>query len=169
VKKIVALLMVIMVKIAVMSGIVLLTACDSDEVDFSHLPSPQEIFDDEISRFYGDTILMVPIDESRFEEFQIDVDDTITVIAKEAAISAIFVQLFIIEAQPDRINAVYSAMLRHQANLQDATAYPQGAVAAAASVVGVHGNLVYLFCDERADEIEGAFNDFLDEYANQDR
>jgi len=114
--------------------------------------SPEEIYERIIEEV--DLPIMLDISESRLDEYNVEPDNAVSFIAKEAAISAIFVQLIIIEAKDGKVGAVRDAMSEHQARLKDDAFYPQGRQAAAASIVGTIGNLVYLICDENAQEVE---------------
>jgi len=128
----------------------LLSACEKP----SDKPTqtPEEIYEQIIEQI--DLPIMLDIAESRLDEYNVEPDNAVSFIAKEAAISAIFVQLIIIEAKDGKLNAVRDAMSEHQARLKDDAFYPQGRQAAAASIVGTRGNLVYLICDENAIEVE---------------
>jgi len=135
-------------------SVILLTSCNPDKPE---MPSPQEIFDRLVEAELFDVQgapYMADISAARLGEYRVNPDDAVSFIAKEAAISAFFVQLIIIEVKDGRLREVYDAMKEHQENLMDATFYPQGQKAAAASIVKARGNLVYLICDERASFIE---------------
>jgi hypothetical protein len=137
--------------VILLSVLILLTACAADK---PALLPPAELFGRLAETGLFEPPYMLDIQESRLSEYHVNPDDAVSFVVKEAAISAIFIQLIIIEAQDGRAAAVYNAMREHQANLLDDAFYPQGREAAAASVVGRRGNLVYLICDERAEEIE---------------
>jgi hypothetical protein len=114
----------------------------------------EQVFDKLVELEFFDPPYMVDIEEERLEQYHVNPEDAESFIAKEAAISAIFVQLIVIEATDGKVNDVHNAMLAHQEQLLDDAFYPQGLEAAAASIVNIKGNFVYLICDERADEIE---------------
>ena len=126
----------------------LLTACESDKPDLSPLELYERISDE------VELPIMVDIDEDRLGDYHVSPDDAVSFVAKEAAISAIFVQLIIIEAKEGKASEVQSAMREHQSQLKDDAFYPQGREAAAASIVGTRGSVVYLICIENAQEIE---------------
>ncbi|MCL2754483.1 MAG: hypothetical protein FWD35_02045 [Oscillospiraceae bacterium] len=139
-----------------------LTACDK-EPEIIETPPPDEVFAAlEDAGFFEAALTMRDVPESRLSDLHIVPDDAVSFVAKEAAISAVFLQLILIEAHSERLGAVHTAMLEYQSALQqNATAYPQGAVAAAASRVGSRGNLIWLICDGRAIEIEQAIIDLI--------
>ncbi|MCL2036164.1 MAG: hypothetical protein FWG83_02100 [Oscillospiraceae bacterium] len=133
-----------------------LTSCAPDKPE-SNPRSPEEIYEKLVeSGFFdvADSPLMKDISPGRIADYKVEPDLAVSYVAKEAAISSFFVQLLIIEAKEGESGAVYNAMLEHQSDLLDETFYPQGRIAAAASIVGRNGNIVYLICDERAAEIE---------------
>jgi hypothetical protein len=133
----------------------LLTGCEPEPEPIS-VPSPAEIFAVlEESGFFSPP-WMTDMRESDITQFDIIAQNSVSITAKEAEMSAVFLQIIIVETQQGKSNAVFGALLAHQELLQDATAYPQGAVAAAASRAGLAagGAVAYLICDERADEIE---------------
>jgi hypothetical protein len=152
-----------------MSTVLLLTSCGSDKSGGNgneyKVLSPSELYSRLAEEHLFDTVpapIMTDISESRYDEFFINPDDAVSIVAKEAAISAFFVQVIIIEAKDGRVGTVLSAMNKHQSNLADETFYPQGVAAAAASVVGSRGNIVYLICDVRGREIESALIKYME-------
>jgi hypothetical protein len=141
--------------------IIFVTACGVGDSDFELSVTPREVYEHLEASGFFEPPFMQDIDADKLGDFRINPDDAVSFIAREAAISAIFIQIILIEATPGRVNAVYADMLEHQTNLQDATAYPQGTRAAMASIVGTRGNLVYLICDERAQDIESEILRFI--------
>ena len=137
-----------------LAALILLTACSESEI-----PPVDEIY-----RHIEESFklpIMSDINGSRFGEYNINPDDTVDFIAKEAAISAIFVQVIIIKAADGRVDEVRRAMLKQQASLSDAAFYPNAQEAAASSIVGTKGNLVYLICHADAVEIENILLKFI--------
>ena len=124
---------------------------DDESAEASYL---ERVFSQLIDEGFFNPPYMMDIFEDRLGQYNVEPADAVEFIAKEAAISAIFVQLIVIKAKEDRVNEVHNAMILHQESLRDAAFYPQGVSAAAASIVGVSGNIVYMICDERAQEIE---------------
>ena len=138
-----------------LSAVLLLTACDDNNPNIEDVTvTPQEIYQNLVDLEFFDPPYMVDILEHRFDEYEIIPADYESFVAKEAAISAMFVQLIIIEAKDGKVSTVREAMETHQSNLKDDVFYPQGIQAAAVSIVGNVGNLVYLICDERSEELE---------------
>ena len=134
-----------------------LTACESNRL----YASPQEIYDYIEASAEPKLPLMLDIAEGRLPDYKVNIEDVKSFVAKEAAISAVFVQLIIIEAQKGKVNDVYNAMLEHQSKLKEAAFYPQAQKAAANSIAGVEGDLVYLICYEDAKNIENELLVFL--------
>ncbi|MCL2071960.1 MAG: hypothetical protein FWH07_06990 [Oscillospiraceae bacterium] len=123
--------------------------------------TPDEIFSHFVENELFEPPYMLDIDPGRLGDYNVKPDDAVSFIAKEAAISAVFIQIIIINAGEDKVNDVHEAMLEHQSNLKDDVFYPQGVAAANASIVGVKGDLVYLLCDERAQELEEILLNFI--------
>ena len=135
----------------VISMTVLMTACTPNKG--GSLP-PSELFEGLVEAGFFEPPYMVDISEGRLSEYNVNPEDAEAFIAMEAAITASFIQLIIIDAKDGRVNSVRDAMTEHQSQLKNEAFYPQGFEAASASIVGAKGNIVYLICDERAEEIE---------------
>jgi hypothetical protein len=134
-------------------AVVLMCLCSSCSTDKPY-GNPDEIFEELVEAGFFEPPYMLDIAQDRLSEYRINPEDAESFIAKEAAISSIFVQLIIIKANEGKAGDVHRAMLEHQSSLKDDAFYPQGREAAAASIVSRKGNLIYLICDERASEIE---------------
>jgi hypothetical protein len=151
-KKIIALLLVV----------VLFVACGNNTDNLSETTvTPEEIYAHLLEAEFFDPPYMIDIEADRLANYHVNPEDAVSFVAKEAAISAIFIQLIIIEAENGKVNDVKNAMLEQQSTLKDDAFYPQGVEAAANSIVSVRGNLVYLICDVRSQEIEEVLLEFV--------
>ncbi|MCL1903943.1 MAG: hypothetical protein FWF94_05960 [Oscillospiraceae bacterium] len=144
------------VTILLIAAIFVLTACEQKGV----YKTPEEIYEHIAENAQPELPLMLDISEERLPDYKVNTDDAKLFVAKEAAISAVFVQLIFIEANKDKVSEVYNAMLEHQAQLKEAAFYPQAQQASANSRVGFKGELVYLICHEGAQEIEDILTEF---------
>lgn len=135
--------------------IITVSACGADKLNVT----PAEIFEHITESV--ELPIMADIDESRLPDYNVNIEDAESFVAKEAAISAIFVQIIIIEAKDGKANNVHNAMLEHQSSLKNQAFYPQGIEAAAASIVNAKGNLVYLICHDKSQEIEEILLKFI--------
>jgi len=143
------------------SAVLMLTSCNSPDTDkpggSQPALTPGELYEKltQAGLFDGDdSPIMIDIWEDNLSDHFVFPEDAESFIAKEAGISSIFIQLIIIQAKSGKENDVHSAMTEHQSRLTDDAFYPQGQQAAAASIVGISNNIIYLICDIRSAEIE---------------
>ena len=125
-------------------------------------PTPQEIYDSLLEAEFFDPPYLMPILEVLLPDYNVNTDDSKSFTAMEAAISALFIQLIIIEAEENKADSVYAAMKEHRQALLNDAFYPQGAQAAAASIVNKNGNLIWLICDERAEDINKKIEELIE-------
>ena len=138
-----------------LATVMLLNACTSDEPS----ATPEEIAQHLLQT--GLLPDMKDIAENRLANHNVNPDDAVSFAALEAEVTIYFVQLIIIRAESGKVNQVRDSMREHQTKLKDATFYPQGAEAAASSIVGTKGSIVYLICHQDAKNIEKELLKFI--------